>query len=245
MSSGLVQFVGCGPGAADLLTLRAARAIAEADIVVWNASLLEDDIVRAHAHADAQIVSWPPATEQYILDLYARAQDQGLRVVRLKGGDPALLGGLEPELEAVRSSGLSWEIVPGVSAVGAAGAALGCEVARTGTPLLLASAGDLADGVPGAVGTAVFGAGSGGAELQRALLGRGLAPDTPCAVVVSVTRPEEILETCTLRDLAETIEDFGGGGPTLVVATPALVPAPAAQPEPPSLGTSRRSQRTY
>lgn len=225
MTSGRVQFVGCGPGAADLLTLRAARAIAEADVVVWSRSLLDEDVVCAHARPGVEIVAWPPATERDILALYDRAHDEGLRVVRLKGGDPALFGALEPELGAVRRRGLAWEIVPGVSAVSAAAAELGCELAGAGAPLLLAAAGDLAGAVPAAIGTAVFGAGRDPGMLERALLARGLPADTPCAVAVGISRPGAILEACDLRELAESVEDLGLGGLTLVIAGPALAAA--------------------
>lgn len=227
MTGGLVQFVGCGPGAADLLTLRAARAIAEADVIVWSASLLEAAVVRAHARAGAEILAWPPATEREILDLYARAAGDGLRVVRLKGGDPTLFGALEPELAAVRRSGLSWEIVPGVSSLGAAAAALGWEVARAGAPLLLSAAGDLAGGVPAGAGAAVFGAGRSSTEIERVLLEQGLAPDTPCAVAIDVSRRGEIVEVCELRSVGETIDDLGRGALTLVIAAPAGPRAPS------------------
>lgn len=229
MTGGLVQFVGCGPGAADLLTLRAARAIAEADAIVWSASLLEADVVREHARSDAAIVAWPPATERDILDLYARAADDGLRVVRLKGGDPTLFGALEPELSAVRAGGLSWEIVPGVSAVSAAAAALGWELARTGAPLLLTAAGDLAGAMPGGTGVAVFGAGRGPAELEHVLLERGLGHATACAVAVDVSRGGEIVAACELGALEETLADFGRAALTLViVAAPGALAGPSS-----------------
>lgn len=226
MSAGRVLFVGCGPGAADLLTLRAARAIASADVVVWGRSLLDAEAVAEHARSDAEIVAWPPATERDVLAVYERARDEDLLVARLKGGDPAIFGALEPELSAVRELGLAHEIVPGVSAAGAAGAGLGREIALPGAPLLLIGADDLtahavrAGAPPGAV--AAFMAGRDPAALASALAARGLPADTPCAVAVDVSRPSEILATCRMDELAECVEDVGLGGATLVLAGSAI-----------------------
>ena len=137
MSAGRVLFVGCGPGAADLLTVRAVRALRAADIVIWNASLLAREDLDALVRADAEVLAWPPATQADILEAFGRALAEDLLVVRLKGGDPTLFGELEPELSAVRDLGLACEIVPGVSASAAAAAALGSQLGTRGAPLLL------------------------------------------------------------------------------------------------------------
>jgi precorrin-4/cobalt-precorrin-4 C11-methyltransferase len=222
VTTGRVAFVGCGPGAADLLTLRAARLLAEADVVVWSASLIDAEVVDAHARPGTEIVAWPPATRADVLAVYERAREEGLRVVRLKGGDPGLFGALEPELGAVCELGLGCEIVPGVSSLSAAAAELGRELAATGAPLLLVAAGDLDGGAPDAAGTAVFGAGRDPGAIERALLARGLPAATPCAVAVAVSRPAQIVAACALGELAEHVADLGLGAQTLVIAAPAL-----------------------
>ena len=91
--TGKVWFVGAGPGAADLLTLRAARVIAEADVVVWAASLVHPDVL-AHARPDAEIVDSSQLPMEGVLPLYRRAAAEGLTVARIHSGDPALWGGL-------------------------------------------------------------------------------------------------------------------------------------------------------
>lgn len=73
MSDGRVLFVGCGPGAPDLLTLRAVDALTAADVIVWSASLIERRTIAAHARAEAELVEWPPATQREIDALYDRA----------------------------------------------------------------------------------------------------------------------------------------------------------------------------
>lgn len=218
MSAGRVLFVGCGPGAADLLTLRAVRALATADVVIWNAGLLDRQVLSDHMRAGAEILQWPPATQRDVERAFDRALAEDLLVVRLKGGDPTLFGALEPELSAVRERGLPCEIVPGVSAVGASAAALGHEVASGGAQLLLADAGSLASGLPGAGAIAVYGANRDPRALQRALLARGLVASTPCAVAIEVSRRDEMLVSCPLGELGETIEDLGMGALTIVFA---------------------------
>ena len=220
MSAGRVLFVGCGPGAADLLTLRAVSALQRADVVVWSPSLLDRAAVTAHARADCEIVAWPPATQRDVDAVYDRARADDLTVVRLKGGDPMLFGALEPELSAVCARGLACEVVPGISAAGAGAAALLAEIATPATPLLLADAAALPDALdPGSV-LAIHNAGRHTEALQRDLLALGLAQTTPCDVVIEVSRRGEMLVPCALHELAETLEDMGRGMLTLVLVRP-------------------------
>jgi precorrin-4 methylase len=216
MRRGRVVFVGCGPGAPDLLTLRAAHALKTADVVIWNASLLARDALEEHVRPQTEIVRWPPATARDIVAVFDRAIVEALVVVRLKGGDPTLFGGLGPELAAVRERDLDWEIVPGISALGAAASQLGLQIARPGAPLVVAAASDLVQPTTGVV--VAFEAGRRPAELERALGARGLAPETPCVVAVDVSRPDQVLASCRLDELAECIADFGLNALTIVVA---------------------------
>ena len=229
MSAGRVLFVGCGPGAADLLTVRAVRALQAADIVIWNASLLAREDLDALARADAEVVAWPPATQADIVAAFGRAVAHDLTVVRLKGGDPALFAELEPELSAVRDLGVACELVPGVSAPAAAAAALGCEVATRGAPLLLVHASDLADAqIEPAL--AIYGVGRDPHAVQRALAERGMPASAPCRVAIELSRRAETVVGCPLEDLAETIEDLGSGMLTLVVAGTAAAAEDSAAP---------------
>ena len=223
MSTGRVRFVGCGPGAADLLTLRAVRALAGADTVIWSPSLLDEAAVLEHARAGAELVVWPPAGRDEVLAAYDRAAAKGLEVVRLTGGDPMFFGNLGDELVAVRARGMEVEIVPGVTAVAAGAAALACEIARAGWPLVVTAAGPPDGDDRGVV--AVLGAGRDPAAVAGDLAVRGLGPETPCAVLVGISRPGEIVVTCLLEDLAETLRDYGSSSLTTVLAGPALADA--------------------
>lgn len=227
--SGRVIFAGGGPGAPDLLTLRAARAIAAADIVIWGRGLLMEEAVRDHARADAEVIAWPPATLGDVLAAYDRARDDGLTVVRLKSGDPSLFGELEPELSAARERGLACELVPGVSSVAAAGAALGIELTEPELPelLLIGHQGSLDSEalreLAGSGGTvALLMPGSRASEIEHALRDAGFPGSTPCAIAHRLSVPGEVVVTCSLTELAEQVGDLGLGGLTLFLAGRAL-----------------------
>ena len=215
--SGRLIFVGAGPGAADLLTLRAARAIASADIVIWGQGLLLREALDDHLRAGAEVIAWPPATMDDVLRAYDRARDEGLSVVRLKSGDASLFGELADELGAAAERGLAVEFVPGVSAVAAAGAALGSELtAGAGLTLRRTEAGD------GPRSVALFMPGRDPDAAQAALLAEGLAEGDPCAIVHRVSWPGEMLVRCRVGEVAEHLSDLGLDGMTLLVAGPAV-----------------------
>ena len=220
MSRGRIAFVGCGPGAPDLLTLRAARLLLAADIVVWNASLLDRQTLAEHTRPGVEIIEWPPATQPEVEMAFERAVSDDLLVVRLKGGDPTLFGALEPELTYVRERGVAFEIVPGISALSAAAAASGQQIATPQAPLLLVDEGTLIAGAGAPAAIVAYGAGRDPHALQTALLAQGLPESTPCTVAIEVARRDEMLLTCTLGELGETVEDMGMGALTLVFAGP-------------------------
>ena len=133
---GYVSFVGAGPGHADLLTLRALRAIEAADVVIHDR--LVSDSVLSFAPQDARRVNvgkegFGPSTPQTdinaLIVAYARAN---MNVVRLKGGDTTVFGRLDEEIEALDAAGISWTVVPGITAASASVAAIGQSLTRRG-----------------------------------------------------------------------------------------------------------------
>ena len=121
-TTGKVTFVGAGPGAADLLTFRAARAIAEADVVIWAASLVQAEVLE-HAREGAEILdSATMSLEDVVRRLRAGAAREGLRVARIHSGDPALWGGTQEQVDRCAELGIATEIVPGVSSFSAVAA---------------------------------------------------------------------------------------------------------------------------
>ena len=220
MTHAKVWFVGAGPGAPDLLTLRAARAIAEADIVIWGANLVMEAAVAEHAAPDAELIPWPPAKMQEILAAYDRAREEDLVIARLVGGDPGVYVDMSEEIERARTLEIPIEIVPGVGALSAAAALLERELvtARTDQVLVIASPRAELETVmrPGVVG-AVYMGGKGGEEIQERLIAAGWPPGTGCAVVNSATWPEQRVLQCELRLLGRTLADEALGRRTMVL----------------------------
>jgi precorrin-4/cobalt-precorrin-4 C11-methyltransferase len=119
--TGKVTIVGAGPGAADLLTFRAARAIAEADIVIWAASLVQAEVLE-HAREGAEILDSATMSLEDVVAVYERAAAEGLKVARIHSGDPALWGGTQEQLDRCADIGVETEIIPGVSSFSAVAA---------------------------------------------------------------------------------------------------------------------------
>jgi precorrin-4/cobalt-precorrin-4 C11-methyltransferase len=227
--AGKLWLLGAGPGAADLLTVRAARVLAAADVVVWGKALMTDGVVEEHARADAELVSWPPATMADIHAVYDRAAQEGLVVARLLWGDPTIYGALADEVRAARERGLDYEIVPGVTSLLAAAAVLEVELTvapKSSRPLIFSQG--RGDPVPvrelsrhGAT-LALFMVGERVEELQRELLAGGYAPDARCGIAHRVSWPEEVVLTCRLDELAATVAERDLDRHTIILVGPAL-----------------------
>ena len=209
MTRAKAWFLGGGPGAADLLTVRAARAIAEADIVIWGARLVMEEGVTENARPDAELIPWPPATMHQILGAYSRAKAEDLVVARLVTGDPAVYVDMSQELDRVRELGLDHEIVPGAGALSAAAALLGTELvtAHSERSLLITSPKAPIEKLanPGEV-TAVFMSGRE-PDLPERLIAAGYPPSTRCAVISHATWPEEVVVQAELGELDSVLAD--------------------------------------
>lgn len=229
---GKVWFVGAGPGAADLLTLRAARVIAEADVVIWAASLVMPQAI-AGARPDAEVLDSKAMTLEEVAAVYDRAATQGLTVARVHSGDPALYGAVGEQIERCDERGLDWEIVPGVSSLGAAAAVLGRELTvpevaqsviltRLPTATPMPAGEDLRAFARHGTTIALFLSAKRGRRLQEELLAGGYAADTPCAVVYRATWPDQAVYRCRLDRLAATLRDARLHKHTLVLVGRAL-----------------------
>jgi precorrin-4/cobalt-precorrin-4 C11-methyltransferase len=232
-AAGSVTFVGAGPGAADLLTLRGARAIHAADIVIWASSLVHPDVPR-HAAPGAEIVDSAALPMEGVLPYYERAARDGLRVARVHSGDPSLWGAIQEQLEQCERLGLASDIVPGVSSFTAVAARIGREltIPEVAQSVILTRLGGGKTPMPPAErvagfarhGTtmALFLSAARSGQLQDELLAGGYPADTPCVVAFQVTWPDELILHCALADLAGTIREHKLWKHTLVLVGPGL-----------------------
>ncbi|WP_433335217.1 precorrin-4 C(11)-methyltransferase [Spirillospora sp. CA-294931] len=230
---GAVLFVGAGPGAADLLTFRAAKAIADADVVIWAASLVHPDVLE-HARDDAEIVDSARLPMEGVLPYYERAVAEDLTIARIHSGDPALWGALQEQLDRCREMGLTTEVIPGVSSFSAVAAAVEREltIPEVAQSVILTRLGGGKTPMPPGEevrefarhGTtmALFLSAARSGQLQEELLEGGYAPDTPCVVAYQCSWPDELIVQCELADLAETVKANKLWKHTLVLVGPAL-----------------------
>lgn len=231
--TGRVTFVGAGPGAADLITVRGAEALRRADIVVWAASLVHPDML-GYARPGAELVDSATLTLESTVDIYRRALAEGLSVVRLHSGDPALWGAMQEQLDACTALGLPTEVVPGVSAFSAAAAVARREltVPAVAQSVVLTRLGGGKTPMPegesvarfarhGAT-MAVFLSAARSKALVEQLLEGGYPPETPVLVAYRVSWPDELVVGCTIATLAETVREHKLWKHTLFLVGPAL-----------------------
>jgi len=244
--SGTVYLVGAGPGAADLLTLRAARLLAEAEIVFHDA-LVPAAILALAARAEKVAVGKRcgrhSTAQRFINKRLADAARQHRIVIRLKGGDPMLFGRAHEELSYLRARGVHVEVVPGVTAALAAAAEMRISLTRRGaarsvtfvTPRQGAgeAPNDWVRAVLAADTSALYMGAGDAAAIAEALLVAGKRPKTPVAVVENASLPEARTVYGTLEALPVLAAQIGGGpalivlGETLSEALSAAAPATA------------------
>jgi uroporphyrin-III C-methyltransferase len=229
VSPGRVLLVGAGPGAADLLTVRAVRALRQADVVVHD-GLVGADIMDL-VPAAARLISVAKKRDRHTMqqdaigDLLVAEAMAGNIVVRLKGGDPFIFGRGGEEVAACAAAGVPVEVIPGVSsALGAAAAAQMPLTHRDHASIVSFVAGEcrgLAQqnwvGLAGKGRTLVIYMGVTGAErIADKLMADGLAPDTPVAVIERATLPN-------MRVLRGLLAGLGGLVEREAVVSPALI----------------------
>ncbi len=230
---GSVTFVGAGPGAPDLLTLRAAAAIARADVVIWASSLVHPEVLE-HAGEHAEVVDSATLPMEGVLPYYERAARAGLHVARVHSGDPSLWGAVQEQLDRCAELGLVTEIVPGVASFSAVAALAGREltIPQVAQSVVLTRLGggktpmpageEVAEFARHGTTMALFLSAARSRQLQQELLDGGYPADTPCIVAYQVTWPEELVLHCRLAELADTVREHRLWKHTLVLVGPAL-----------------------
>jgi uroporphyrin-III C-methyltransferase len=229
--TGIVYIVGSGPGDLELLTLRAARLIGEADAIVHDHLIADGVLDLARPEAEKIYVGKESSNHTVPQDelnrLLVRLARAGKQVVRLKGGDPFVFGRGGEEIETLVEAGIPFEVVPGVTAAAGCAAYAGIPLTHRDHAQSVAFAtGHLKDGTvnldwPSLTRprqTVVFYMGVGGlAEICRQLIAHGLPEDHPAAVVQSGTTSRQRVLTADLATLPDKVDVAGITAPALII----------------------------
>ncbi len=235
--SGFVSLVSAGPGDPELLTLKAARRLAEAEVVLFDD--LASGPVLDHAGPEAELIAVgkragrPSARQEHVNALIILHAQAGRRVVRLKSGDAGIFGRLEEEIVALTEAGIPFEIVPGVTAAAAA-AQIPLTRRLTARRLQFVTGADVTGRLPQdinwaaiadpGVTTVVFMGQRSFPELARGLQDHGLPGTTPALFAEAVGHPQQRLVRTTVADLARMMETAEVSQPGLILYGPLAFP---------------------
>ncbi|QQA44961.1 siroheme synthase CysG [Pelagovum pacificum] len=228
---GHVDFVGAGPGDPELLTLKARKALDEADVIIHDRLIAPEILELARREAvlvEAGKEGFGPSVSQDDINamIVAEAQ-QGHQVVRLKSGDPTVFGRLDEEIDACDAAAISWRVVPGITAASAAVAAVGQSLTKRdrNSSVRLLTGHDMkgfaehdwkALARPGEV-AAIYMGKKTARFVQGRLLMHGADPATPVSVVENASRADQRVLACTLGELEPTLSDAALAGPALIL----------------------------
>jgi uroporphyrin-III C-methyltransferase len=228
-----VYFVGAGPGAADLLTLRAIRVLARAEFVLHDA-LVEPTVLALAPHATRIAVGKraqrPSTAQRFINKMLVDCARKAPCVVRLKGGDPSIFGRLDEEMQALRAAGISFEVVPGITAASAAAAELQASLTLRGvaravtflTPCVCDEHDDATwapaiDSLRAGGSVGVYMAGRHIAALAERLIESGQLASMPIAILESVSLADSRQWLGTLATAAVSPPEIGSGPVVLLI----------------------------
>ena len=235
--SGFVSFVSAGPGDPELLTLKAARRLRDADVVLYDD--LASGAILDHAREGASLISVgkragrPSAKQEHVNRLLIDYASSGVRVVRLKSGDAGIFGRLEEEIEALREAGIAYEIIPGVTSASVAAATAGIPLTRrhTARRVQYITGADVTGELPDDLNwaaladpqstTVVYMGKRTFPMLAAKLIERGLSPDTPALLAESLGHADEKLVRTTIAKLAAQLSE-GSASATAVILFGAL-----------------------
>ncbi|MGI6855275.1 siroheme synthase CysG [Mesorhizobium sp. 1B3] len=230
--SGHVTFVGAGPGDAELLTLKAVRALQAADVILFD-DLVSDEVLELARREAKRILvgkraGRPSCKQDEINEMMVRLAKVGRRVVRLKSGDPMIFGRAGEEIARLRAAGIAYDVVPGITAGFAMAAALGVSLTHRdhAKSVRLVTGHSKAGGLPGdvdwravadpSVTTIFYMGGRTAGEIATTLIDHGLAPDTPVVIAAALGRPGEQLWVTELSGIESTIANVEPTAPVVI-----------------------------
>ena len=213
----MVHFIGAGPGAPDLITLRGARLLAEADVIIYAGSLVNPALLEGRKEGCAVYDSASMTLEE-VLAVMEKAEQEGKTTVRLHTGDPSLYGAIRDQMDELDKMGVSYDVTPGVSSFSGAAAALNAEytLPDVSQSVIITR---MAGRTPVPEGEALAKMASHGCtmvlflstglleDVEKELMKGGYSPDTPAAIVYKATWPDQKVYRCTVSTLAQTAKD--------------------------------------
>lgn len=232
----MISFVGAGPGSADLLTMRAVRCLARADVVLYDALGCEEALAMCPQAKKIPVGKRAGAAscpQTRINAMLVELAANGQHVVRLKGGDPCVFGRLDEEIQAATRAGIAYEIIPGITAASALAAQAGVPLTRRGVArsLTLATPAvgrgetpnpDWVDAASTGATLAVYMAGKRLTRTALDLLAAGFAADTPVLMGYGVSTPQQSLHRACLGELASQAHRADCNSPCLLLVGPVL-----------------------
>ena len=215
----MVHFVGAGCGAADLITVRGARLIGEADVLIYAGSLVSTELL-GYTKDGCEIHNSAEMTLDEVIGVMERAEAAGKTTVRLHTGDPSIYGAIREQMDRLDALGTAFDVCPGVSSFCGAAAALRAEYTLPGvsqTVILTRMAGrtpvpereSIRSLAQHHATMVIFLSAGQLPALTAELTAGGYAPETPAAIVYKATWSDELVLRCTVGTLSETAEKHG------------------------------------
>jgi precorrin-4/cobalt-precorrin-4 C11-methyltransferase len=223
----MIHIVGAGSGAVDLITLRGARFLEEADVVIYAGSLVNPDLLKM-CKPGAVIHDSASMTLDQVIRVVQDAHAKGLDVVRLHTGDPSIYGAIKEQMERFDELSIPYDMTPGVSSMGAAAAALKAEytlpdvsqtviVTRMAGRTPVPAAEEMSSLARHRATMVIFLSASLLEELTESLIAGGYPPETPAAIVYKASWPDEAVYRCDVADIARTARENSIGRTALIV----------------------------
>lgn len=215
----MVHFVGAGSGAPDLITLRGAKLLSQADVVIYAGSLVNPTLLE-HCSEDCRIYDSAKMTLEQVIEVIKEAEADGKTTVRLHTGDPSIYGAVREQFDELEKLGIRYDVCPGVSSFCAAAASLRAEYTLpdvSQTVIISRAAGrtpvpekESIRALAAHRATMIlFLSTSLTATLEKELVDGGYAEDTPAAIVYKASWPEEKIFHCTVGTLHKTVVENG------------------------------------
>ena len=234
----MIDFVGAGPGAVDLITVRGMHTLQQADVVVYAGSLVDPEML-SYCRPEVETHDSAHMTLEEVVDVLVASDHAGKRTVRLHTGDPAMYGAIREQMDLLDEAGVTYRVIPGVSSVFAAAAALNCEFTLPSvSQSLVLTRVEGRTPVPSGEELRTFAAHGctialflSCGLLERAreeLLAGGLSPQTPAALVYRASWPDQKIVRCDVASLPEAARKAGLSRQAIVLVGDALAGSLAA-----------------